>query len=349
MIILAVWLTTSFTGEQSPQDVEAGSNPPIEIRLGYDEHGTGERLLPYALSETKKVLPSMRRSETRRFVILSDLSDEEVAAHGRLLERAAHAVEDFRKRLGLEAEHQHIQEKMLAVAFRRRADFLWFARRHDRLEASWMAGYFAPNPGRLVYFHARDIPSARVAARELDLLALDDRMITDARESLETFIDQSTAAVVVHEAVHMILHERGIIPANSGIPLWLAEGVAASFEPIEPSRAFGPFQHASGRTRAFREHLFKGTVPPLKVLVGSRALPAGDNDEVRTFYDASASLCGWLAREEPEAFAELIRKATRGQIGDKPESRIELFEELFGSVDAIEARWHARERSRGGI
>ena len=145
----------------------------------------------------------------------------------------------------------------------------------------------------------------------------------------------------------MILHERGIIPANSGIPLWLAEGVAASFEPIEPSRAFGPFQHAGGRTRAFREHLFKGTVPPLKVLVGSRALPAGDNDSVRAFYDAS--LCRWLAREEPEAFANLIRSATRGHIGDTPESRIEVFEELFGSIEALEARWHTRERTRGGI
>ena len=130
-----------------------------------------------------------------------------------------------------------------------------------KLEASWMAGYFAPNPGRLVYFHARDIPSARIAARELDRLSISDQEVFDARESLEEFIDQSTAAVVVHEAVHMILHARGIMPANSAVPLWMAEGVAASFEPLEPSRAFGPFLNACGRTRAFREHLLNGKCP----------------------------------------------------------------------------------------
>ena len=349
LIILAAWVATIFSGEQHPQEIDAGVGPPIEIRLGFEDGHALDRALPIALNATRKILPLMRRSETRRFVILSDLSDEEVAAHGRLLERTAHAVESFRERLGLHAEHSHVEQKMLAVAFSRRADFLWFARRHDELEASWMAGYFAPNPGRLVYFHARDIPSARIAARELDRLSISDQEVFDARESLEEFIDQSTAAVVVHEAVHMILHARGIMPANSAVPLWMAEGVAASFEPLEPSRAFGPFLNACGRTRAFREHLLNGNVPPLKVIVGSTVLPAGDEEMVRTFYDASASLCAWLVREEPEAFAKLIRAVTSGEMGGNPMARIRLFEQMVGKMESIEKRWHGAERARRGI
>ena len=139
LIILAAWLTTVFSGDELPQDIGASVGPPIEIRIGIDKAGPQQRTLPLALEQTRKALPSMRRSETRRFVILSDLTDGEVAAHGRLLERAAHAVESFRERLGLESEVSWIDQKMLAVAFSRRADFLWFARRHDRLEASWMA------------------------------------------------------------------------------------------------------------------------------------------------------------------------------------------------------------------
>lgn len=349
LIILAAWLTTVFSGDELPQDIDASVGPPIEIRIGLDKAEPQQRTLPLALEQTRKVLPSMRRSETRRFVILSDLTDGEVAAHGRLLERAAHAVESFRERLGLESEVSWIDQKMLAVAFSRRADFLWFARRHDQLEASWMAGYFAPNPGRLVYFHARDIPSARIAARQLDRLSSQDEQTSEARESLEAFINQSTASVVVHEAVHMILHARGIMPANSSVPLWLAEGVAASFEPIEPSRAFGPFHHECGRTHAFRDDLLRGVVPPLKVIVGSIALPAGDDDVVRSFYDASASLCAWLVREEPKALARMIKMAADGSAGGSREARIQLFEKTVGSIESIELRWLSAERSRSGI
>lgn len=349
LIILVAWVATVFSGDEPPKRIDGGVAPPIEIRIGMDDPDQQDRGLPLALKETRALLPSMRRSETRRFVILSDLSDNEVAAHGQLLERAAHAVETFRKDLGLTAQVSTVERKMLAVAFSRRADFLWFARRHDKLEASWMAGYFAPNPGRLVYFHARDIPSARVAARQLDLLLEHDSKTSNARKSLEEFINQSTAAVVVHEAVHMILHARGIMRANSGVPLWLAEGVAASFEPVEPSRAFGPSSYMCGRTHAFREDLMNGKVPPLKVIVASTTLPAGDDDMVRSFYDASASLCGWLYREKPKSFSRMIKAVSSGEVGTSRESRIRLFEDHIGPIEVIEARWLAQERSRGGF
>ena len=147
----------------------------------------------------------------------------------------------------------------------------------------------------------------------------------------------------------MILHARGIMPANSSVPLWLAEGVAASFEPIEPSRAFGPFHHECGRTHAFRDDLLRGVVPPLKVIVGSIALPAGDDDVVRSFYDASASLCAWLVREEPKALARMIKMAADGSAGGSREARIQLFEKTVGSIESIERRWLSAERSRSGI
>ena len=92
-----------------------------------------------------------------------------------------------------------------------------------------------------------------------------------------------------------------------------------------------------------------GNVPPLKVIVGSTVLPAGDEEMVRTFYDASASLCAWLVREEPEAFAKLIRAVTSGEMGGNPMARIRLFEQMVGKMESIEKRWHGAERARRGI
>jgi hypothetical protein len=336
MLILAFPVTLAADGAPQLRSIDGNATKsdraPIEIRLGATSMAMG---LPEAFRETRRALPAMRRSESRRFLMLSDLSDDEAAAHLQLLERSAHAVEALRSQLGLSATTPRPQRKMLAVAFGRRADFLWFAQRHDRINADWMAGYFAPEPGRLVYFHARDIPSARVAARRLEQM----EGVAEALDSLESFISRSTASVVVHEAVHMILHEEGLMPANSGVPLWLAEGLAASFEPAEASQAFGPLRRENGRTRAFREDLAGDRVPPLRVLVASMTLPAGDEDAVRRFYDASAALCSWLVRTRPEALARMITASRGGNAGHDRAARIEAFELLVGSIDEVENAW----------
>lgn len=309
----------------------------IDIRLGFEGAHDAPQGLPKAYRATQKVLRAFRRSESRRFVMLSDLSDNEAAAHLQLLERTAHAVEDFRRRLDLVTRPDVRTRKMLAVAFGSRADFLWFASQHDGLAADWMSGYFAPEPGRLVYYHAHDLPGAKRAMRTLEHRGR-------SNEALASFLAQSTAAVVVHEAVHMLLHEEGIMPANSGVPLWLAEGVAASFEPINASRGFGPLKRENGRTKSFEEDVREGTAPPLKVLVSSLVLPGGGESVIRSFYDASASLCSWLARERPEALGRMIRASGLAQAGHDRASRIEAFELLVGPIDEIEAAWLSASR-----
>ena len=319
--------------------------PPIEIQLG-DTGGNfgGELRLPPRFEETARLLPGLRRLETRRFLLLSDLDEPDMVAHGRLLERTAHAVEAFRDRLGLQGIE--LPHKMLAVAFAERSDFLAFALEHDTIHADWMAGYFSPVSARLVYFHARDIPSARIAARRIDRLADDGADAEDARQTLQAFIDQSTSAVVVHEAVHMILHVRGIMPAESVIPLWLAEGLAAAFEPRGPLRPFGPFQPTGGRSDAFRADLAEDRVPPLELLVCSVVLPQGGAESVRRFYDASAAFCSWLVRTEPVEFARYIESARAGEVIGSAHSRRRSFERVFGPIKELEARWLASERSR---
>ena len=343
-VIAFVCGMTALDSEHAPQLSEAAIGPPITIRIGFDQDSTVNASLPQSYPETRALLPEMRRSETRRFVILSDLSDEEVASHGQLLERTAHAVEEFRVRLGLEVAQQGSREKMLAVAFSRRSDFLDFAYHHDDIEASWMAGYFSPTTQRLVYFHARDIPSARIAARRIDHLVAMGGDSSDARASLNDFVNSSTSAVVVHEAVHMILHERGIMPANSNVPLWLAEGLAAAFEPLEASRQFGPARRENGRTKAFRSDLAAGRVPPVAALVASISLPDNGDDSVRRFYDASAAFCSWLVREEPVALAHMIRLTLKGEVGASRGERLRVFEKTFGSISTLESRWLWNER-----
>ena len=86
-------------------------------------------------------------------------------------------------------------------------------------------------------------------------------------DRLRRFISKTNAAVVVHEATHMLLHRRDILRATQGTPLWLAEGLAGSFEPVEPERRFGPHRPAHGRTAEFRRLFSEGKVPSIRWLL----------------------------------------------------------------------------------
>ena len=340
LLLLLIGVRVAVATPVAPPLRAIDSPSPIEIRIGPDKNADAPRGLPKAFRATQRILDDFRRSESRRFLLLTDLSDKEAAVHLQLLERSAHAVEDFRSRLSLSTAGRNVDRKMLAVAFSSRADFLWFARQQDGLDADWMSGYFAPISGRLVYYHAQDLPGIQRAVRTLEQRGNQ----REALASLASFLSKSTAAVVVHEAVHMILHEEGIMPANSSIPLWLAEGIAASFEPVVASRSFGPFKRENGRTQSFQEDLESDQAPPLQVLVGSLSLPGGGEDAVRSFYDASAALCSWLARVKPDAMARFIQACCLGSAGHDRTSRIEAFELHVGPIGEIEAMWLSEYR-----
>ena len=146
---------------------------------------------------------------------------------------------------------------------------------------------------------------------------------------------------MVHEAVHMLLHHRGIVPATTSTPIWFLEGLAGSFEPVA---AYGPFgaDHAeNGRSAEFRSHLAQGRVFDLETLVSLETVPER-SDRRNAFYATSAQLCGWLVRHRPDGVRRFIESVKHGVSGD----RVALFEATFGPCSTIEKMWLSDERSR---
>jgi hypothetical protein len=330
------------------QDSEAG--PPIEIRL----RGGTDQDLERRISRILGRYPDMRRHRTTRFEILSDMPDEDAALHGRLLERAAHAVEDFCARLDMPLSHAAGRKggRHLVIAFSSRLDFLSFAGWSDAVHARWLAGYFSPANGHMVYHHAGDNPAVRRASDRLAMFEERGEPIDPAqREAFDDFVDHQTASVVIHEAVHMLLHQHAILTASRENPIWLVEGLAGSFEPKETTERFGPNRRENGRTLDFRRHLAEGRVPSIASLLEADTTPSDEGDRA-LFYDGSAVLCSWLVRNEPEGMADYIRTwnedRTWGDDGDVPSGRI-AFESAFGAIERLERRWLDSERAAAGL
>jgi hypothetical protein len=342
--LLSLLLAAGAFRMVTPPADETEAGPPIEIRLD----GGTDAELEAKINGILDRYPAMKRHRTTRFELLSDLSDEESARHGRLLERTAHAVDDFCRILGLERDDSAPHRRRLVIAFTSRTEFMGFAGWSDQVHARWLAGYFAPKGGHMVYHHASDNPSVRHATNRLARHRSGGGEVDSAQlDALEAFSDHATASVVIHEAVHLLLHEQGTLTASTENPIWLVEGLAGSFEPRAVTERFGPSRPENGRTAEFRRQLDAGRVPSIASMIEARAVPDGESSRA-AFYDASATLCSWLVRNEPAGMARYLARPNAVSATDELGRHV-AFEQAFGPVAVIQRRWLDAERAAAGL
>ena len=274
-----------------------------------------------SLRATRDLLPrSFRKYETRHCVILSDAGRLRAQERGDLLERT---YGQFRRYAGrLELRPLPLRHKLVCVLFRKRSDFAAFARQHDGVTATWCLGYYSPQRERAVFF---DVESERGA---------------------DEFAEARAVAATVHEAVHQLHYHTRIQKTTVQYPFWIGEGLATAFETSSPDEQFGPEYDFQPRRERFTRLLGADRLIPLQLFVGLDRMPDGRRETVHTVYNQSYALASWLARERPgELRAYLIAMLKEPPGRPTSQRHLELFEQAFGDVDAVEEAWLRRETS----
>jgi hypothetical protein len=312
--------------------------------------------------------------ETARFIVLSDAGRRETQRYAEYLELSYHQFHRFCRRIGLEPKP--LRHKLVVVLFERRAQYRAFARKHDDVTDMDLAGYYSPTNDRVVVYDVQTNPSVeeartklsdmrteiddlaqreRIASREgraaeasslrVAIGQYEDHLQIQSRR-VEDFTAQTSIATTVHEAVHQLMFHTGIQSRHVEYPLWLSEGLATSFETHQPGHAFGPDHEYEPRREEFRRIMQSGGLLPIDQLI--RASRATDlrPDQVHILYHQSYALITWLTRTRPRDLATLLQL-----IADEPGGRptddrhAELFEQAFGSIEALERRWLSWESS----
>ncbi|MDZ4755964.1 MAG: DUF1570 domain-containing protein [Phycisphaerae bacterium] len=294
-----------------------------------------------AVRRLARDLPGFQIRTGRRFVLLSDLPPEEAAATLAQLEATADAVELFAKSLAIEA--RPIDRRLISVGFSDRAAFEQFAQDVDRLDASWMAGYWMPGADRTVFRCGSQSGSQSGLPSE-----------SPSKDAPQQGILATTltheSGTVAHEAAHQLLHRLGVQRRSPNGPLWLSEGLAMAFEGCASgdSRPFSlPYGRRDDRSRQLRDLAAQGHVPPLAALVATPRLLSRDVSEIKGFYLASWSLAKFLSESDPSAFAAYLASLRAEASGLSAKRNVEIFVASFGEIDAVAARWRraAMERS----
>ncbi|MEQ9616874.1 MAG: DUF1570 domain-containing protein [Phycisphaerales bacterium] len=286
------------------------------------------------------------RVETPWFIVLSDNDETWTAARAGVLERAARQYRRTMDDLGL--VWLPPESRLVCVLFAHHDDFVAFAREHDNVQASWVAGYYATGTNRAAFYDESTSPAVvRAAGRldEVDENATRDakRDIHEARKDLENHARETSIEKTVHEAVHMLAFNCNLQRRSRSYPFWFTEGLATSFETEDPRHAFGPTVEQADIDDALALAHADGKLVPMRELIAVTDPKSESAERASVMYAQSNSFFRYLFRFERDGLATYARALWHAEprelTGDEHAA---LFAAHLGDVDKLERRWIKR-------
>lgn len=327
----------------------------------------------------EKVGAGFRTYRSRSYYVLSDADDAWTRSRITLLERARDQYFRDLDRLAVPV-HPH-PHRLLCVFFGEHGDYLEFARRHDGFDAGWTAGYYSIGHNAIIIHDDRTSPSLFRVMRQLEgfqsrVDELNGRaaearkrgqaeqagLLGDAAADLEAHIEKERdriedqvlrfgIAKVLHEAIHLLAFNTGLQARGSSYPLWVSEGLAASFEAHSTSGQFGFAFAYEPREEELLALAADGTLPSLEGVVTLDDNSGLRADTARPLYAVSYGLFKELHRTNRDELAEYLTELADLPAGPQsPAEHLARFERHFGSARTLEnrltRRWLAAARER---
>ncbi len=326
-----------------------------------------------------KLGTGFRTYRSRSYLVLSDADDAWTRSRITLLERAREQYFRDLDRLGVPV-HPHAH-RLVCVFFGQHAEYLTFARTHDGFDAGWTAGYYSLAHNAIIIHDDRTSPSLTRVMREIDgyqqrideligrakdadrkrqleqaALLRDAATDLDAnlrkeRQRVEDEVLRFGVAKVLHEAIHLLAFNTGLQTRGSSYPLWVSEGLAASFEAHGTNGQFGFAFPYEPRELELETLALQDKLPGLRQL-----LTLDDNtnlraDTARPIYAVAYGLFKELHRTQRDQLAAYLAELADLPAGPQtPAQHLERFERHFGEVDLVERRvarrWVAAARER---
>lgn len=327
----------------------------------------------------EKLGGGFRTYRSRSYYVLSDADDAWTRSRITLLERAREQY--FRDLDRLEIPVHPHAHRLVCVFFGEHGDYLAFAKNHDGFDAGWTAGYYSMAHNVIVIHDDRTSPSLFRVMRQLEgfqarvdeLEARADEadwhrehqraaFLRDAagdlkdhlskeRRRIEDEVLRFGVAKVLHEAIHLLAFNTGLQTRGSSYPLWVSEGLAASFESHSITGQFGFAFEYGPREDELLSMAAKGALPSIERLV-----TMDDNSDLRIetarpLYAVSYGLFKELHRTNRDQLAAYLTELADLPAGPQSAGdHLERFERHFGPVEALESRvarrWMAAARER---
>lgn len=380
LVILILALNAVSNGhvpEPEPQptptatEQEAPAQPtltPEQQRKYVQEYMARYMATPQVIARARACLDGdFEQHETRYWIILTDANWESIEHVGRDLHATRHQFNRLCKVLG--AARAMPTQKMVAIVFRDREDFISFARACDDFDVDpeGIGGYYSPSDGWLAFYEPRGQPSLKKAREELeyfedsleqhleetDTAHLDEEMdekrrkqvegwsaaLQARRDQLDDYEYELRTTVTAHEGFHQLSQLSGFTGWGNNWGPWLHEGFASCFETENTAYGFGPAYESRRRAEDFRKVLENDQVLPLHQLITVRKLGELGPEGLSNFYAQSHALVRWLYRFRRAQLNGYLRALRENPEFTFPNDDLLVFEKYFGPIEKLERRW----------
>lgn len=263
---------------------------------------------------------------TAHFVICSAASPRYTQFCGQLLERVADEFPVTLKKAGIELPP--LPNGLAVLIFATSADLKSFAeKQHPEVDFSDTPGYYSVTHNQILFSADRDDPNARTNSDITRRLKKTPRVI-------ET---------MVHETVHLLQYNSGLMNRFAANPTWLAEGMAVYFEPANSRSSL--LWSRSGDTNQLHLAGLKAAAATSEFQLPFTTLLADDQtfsrpSTVRNAYAESWGITWALMKRNPEAYGRLLKAQNqlRPLIAVSDAERISTVEQALGmSVQELES------------
>ncbi len=235
------------------------------------------------------------------------------------------------------------REPLVWICFNSRDDFSDYAREVDRVDMSWLEGYYSARTNRVALTPRHD-PRDRQAgvtrqATRKNFAPLDS---TDVSASVDTPVRSATIIDVrraIHEAGHQLAFNSGLQKRGVMYPFWVSEGLATNFE-ADSLEALEFGGDNPSRRRQLRRVTSGDRLIDLEEFVGFTRLVPGNGHEPRDVYAQAWGLFNFLYNYRPAQLRQYLAALARLEPGRRSERTLRAeFEAAFGPIESIELAW----------
>lgn len=304
--------------------------------------------------------PRFRRHLTDHFIVYFDTDEAFARSRAAALEKAHDAFQSTFRGLGFRPIP--LDKRLVAVIFAAHDQYVAHARRHERVDPGWMAGFYAPRSNHIVFYDDRQSPIFDDDRQRIDQLrarqagftsatanqarvihhqhmaAMISRQIDHHEQRLKILAQQGNTEKTLHEAIHQLSFNSGIQVRGRQYPLWVSEGLATCFEGWDLEQSIGPASDNPIRRTALARALADNELLPLGDLLVLTEYPR-KREAQQAFYAEAWALFRYVLRYYPDAMRQYLRRLSEATPAPPQQARrrfVALFVEQFGPLDDFE-------------
>ena len=293
---------------------------------------------PVGEDDALACVANMARVSTEHFIIASEDANTTYAIQ--VAELLESAYKQFDPAFGhLDLDIHLPKAKLVWICFRRPCSFRQYSLSSDRMDLSYMSGYYSSRTNRVAILQDRPclLSTAGLTEKIDDEPVLQNHPLATNALDAEEYTDVTRIA---HELAHQMAFNCGLQKRRVMYPIWLSEGLAATFEEI-----LYPLQYLGGRNsvrlatlaRMHRHHRLIGLEAFLPM---TRVLGCWQTEQ--EVYAQSWGLFYFLSENRKSELKDYLQRLGSCEPGKRSRKRLtEEFTASFGPVSAVEEPWKA--------